>query len=104
LTVDGFDIAVEWMSVGGARELLYRPPIEGLWRLDPSELHEPIVLVFEVNAGGEVVAIQSPLEDEAGVVAGAARALTRFRFEPLEGSEQGNQHGTLRITPKQAAS
>jgi len=103
-TDDGFDITVEWMSGGSGRRLLYGPPVEDLWRVDPSQLPEPVVLVFEVNPRGEVVALQSPLEDEAGVVAAAARALARYRFEPLEGADQGNQHGTLRITPRQAPS
>lgn len=96
---EGFEAYVEWMSEPRDRELLFSPPIEALFKVDPEELTEPITLVFRVNPEGEVVEVLTPLPDDAGIVVSAARALTTYRFAPLEESNTWDQHGTLLITP-----
>lgn len=99
---EGFEAYVEWMSEPLNRELLFSPPIEALFRLHPEDLREPITLVFRVNPRGEVIEVLTPLPDEAGVVVSAARALTSYRFEPLDTPEARDQHGTLLITSARA--
>jgi hypothetical protein len=87
------------MSEPRERELLFSPPIEALYKIEPEELAEPITLVFRVNPRGEVVEVLTPLPDDAGIVVSAARALTTYRFAPLEEPNTWDQHGTLLITP-----
>ena len=100
---EGFEAYVEWMSEPRERELLFSPPIEALFKVDPEELTEPITLVFRVNPEGEVVEVLTPLPDDAGIVVSAARALTTYRFAPLEAANNRDQHGTLLITPARKA-
>jgi hypothetical protein len=50
-----------------------------------------------------VVEVLTPLPDEAGVVVSAARALTSYRFEPLDAPDARDQHGTLLITAARAS-
>ncbi len=96
---EGFEAYVEWMSEPRDRELLFSPPIEALFALRAPELTEPITLVFRVNPAGEVIEVLTPLPDDAGVVVSAARALTKYRFAPLEDPLGArDQHGTLLIT------
>lgn len=95
---EGFEAYVEWMSEPRDRELLFSPPIEALFGLRPEDLTEPITLVFRVNPHGEVIEVLTPLPDEAGIVVSAARALTRYRFAPLDEATSRDQHGTLLIT------
>ena len=95
---EGFEAYVEWMSEPRDRELLFSPPIEALFRLRPEDLTEPITLVFRVNPQGEVIEVLTPLPDEAGIVVSAARALTTYRFAPLDATGSRDQHGTLLIT------
>jgi len=95
---EGFEAYVEWMSEPRDRELLFSPPIEALFKVRPEDLIEPITLVFRVNPRGEVVEVLTPLPDEAGVVVSAARALTTYRFAPLDEPAGRDQHGTLLIT------
>jgi hypothetical protein len=97
----GFEAYIEWMSEPRDRELLFSPPIEALFKVEPEDLTEPITLVFRVNSEGEVVEVLSPLPDEAGIVVSAARALTTYRFAPLEDGNSRDQHGTLLITGAQ---
>jgi hypothetical protein len=96
---EGFEAYIEWMSEPRERELLFSPPIEALYKIEPEELAEPITLVFRVNPRGEVVEVLTPLPDDAGIVVSAARALTTYRFAPLEEPNTWDQHGTLLITP-----
>ncbi len=95
----GFEFYVEWMSEPKDRQLIFAPPIEALWRADPAQLDLPITLIFKVNPDGKVVGgVLTPLDDEAGVVRSAAKALTDFRFEPLDPDQNRDQRGTLLIT------
>lgn len=93
----GFAAYIEWMSEPKSRALLFSPPIEALWGLRPEDFEGPVTLVFRVNPEGEVVEVLTPLADEAGIVVSAARALTRYRFEPLEDGGARDQHGSLFI-------
>ncbi|MBN2311612.1 MAG: hypothetical protein JXR94_21720, partial [Candidatus Hydrogenedentes bacterium] len=94
---EGFRAYIEWMSGPADRKLLFSPPMERLWGLGPGALAEPLVLVFKVNAEGEVVDVQSPLLDDAGLVAEASAALRRYRFEPSGDPDAAEQQGALLI-------
>jgi hypothetical protein len=99
--VDGVVLYIEWMSGPKDRTLLFSPPIENLWRLDPASLAESIALVFTVSPSGEVIEVLTPLEDDAGVIASAGKALLKYRFEPLPEGQIENQHGTFLIAPEE---
>lgn len=93
----GFAAYVEWMSEPTDREALSVSKIEALWGLDSAELNEPIALVFKVDREGKVVQIIETLAGNRKIVDGAARALMRYRFEPLGEDMPPFQHGTLLI-------
>lgn len=99
--VEGVALYIEWMSGPKDRALLFSPPIENLWRLDPASLVESIALVFTVAPSGEVIEVLTPLEDEAGVIASAGKALLKYQFEPLPEGQSENQHGTFLIAPEE---
>lgn len=94
---EGFEAYIEWMTAPRDRELLFAPPIEALWGVKPEELAAPITLVFKVNPEGKVTEVFMPVEDTAGIVAGAAKALARYRFKPLEQAAPREQRATLII-------
>jgi hypothetical protein len=94
----GFEVYVKWMSEPYEREPIFTPPIEVLSNVDAGALREPIALIFKVAPEGKVNEVLPPLDDEAGITASAARALFKYRFEPLPGPGQGDQRGTLWIT------
>ena len=93
----GFAAYLEWMSEPRDREALSVSKIEALWGMDSSELNEPIALVFKVNREGKVVQIIETLEGNREIANAAARALMRYRFEPLGEESPPFQHGTLLI-------
>ncbi|MCC6488943.1 MAG: hypothetical protein IT364_15700 [Candidatus Hydrogenedentes bacterium] len=97
--VDGLALYVEWMGEPENRELIFSPPIDALWKLDPQSLAEPIAIMFKVNAEGEVIEVMTPVEDEEGVIASAGKALIKYRFAPLESGSDSDQYGTLLIAP-----
>lgn len=97
----GFAVYVEWMTPPLDRELIFSPPIDALWSVE--RLDEPIMLIFRVNAQGQVVEVNSPVEDEAGLVVSAARALFNYRFEPLTTDVTEDQRGTLLIEAEGSA-
>jgi hypothetical protein len=97
---EGFEAYIEWMSEPRDREVILAPPISALWAREPTDLDEPLVLVFRVNPEGKVVEVQLPLEDEAGVIAGTAAALMKYRFEPLDTEVERDQYGTFLISAK----
>ena len=101
---EGIAVYIEWMGEPKDRDLLFSPPIDALWKLDPDTLTEPISLVFRVSPEGEVIEVMAPVEDEEGVVASAGKALTRYRFAPVEGDNVHDQHGTLLIAPDRESS
>lgn len=93
----GFGVYIEWMSEPKERALLYSPPIQALWGIDPSRFDQPEPLAFAVNAQGKVTEVLLPLEDEDGVVASVGSALLKYLFEPLQGAEPALQRGTLLV-------
>lgn len=97
--VDGLALYIDWMSAPEDRELIFSPPIDALWRIDPKSLVEPIAIMFRVNPEGQVIEVMTPIEDDEGVVASAGRALIKYRFAPLEGDVKDDQYGTLLIAP-----
>lgn len=97
--MDGLALYVDWMSPPEDRELIFAPPIEALWRLDPKSLIEPIAIMFKVDPDGHVIEVMTPIEDEEGVIASAGKALIKYRFAPLQPGTEGDQYGTLLIAP-----
>jgi len=93
----GFGVYIEWMSEPKERALLFSPPIQALWGVDPSRFDQPVALVFAVNPQGKVTEVQVPLEDEDGVVASVGAALLKYVFDPLQGDEPALQRGTLLV-------
>jgi hypothetical protein len=100
--VDGLAVYIDWMGEPEDRELIFSPPIDALWGIEPTRMTESISVVFKVNPQGEVIEVLTPVEDEQGIVAGAGRALLKYRFAPLEGPGQGDQYGTLIIAPERS--
>ena len=96
---EGIAVYIEWMNEPKDRELLFSPPIDALWRLDPDSLTQPISLVFRVSPEGQVIEVIAPIDDEEGIVASAGKALTRYRFSTIEEDDARDQHGTLLIAP-----
>ncbi len=97
--VEGLALYIDWMSEPEDRDLIFSPPIDALWKLDPNTLIEPIAIMFKVNPEGQVIEVMTPVEDEEGIIASAGRALIKYRFAPLEPGVTGDQYGTLLITP-----
>lgn len=93
----GFEAYLEWMDEPKSRRILTVARIEALWGYDKSALSEPIALVFRVDRSGRVTEVLAPIEDEDGIVDGAAAALFQYRFEPIGASGPEEQHGTLII-------
>ncbi len=91
----GFEAYIEWVGKPRERQLLFAPPIEALWGVEPESLENPIVLEFTVNAQGRVVGAWSPYVDETGIVTGAQKTVLKYRFEPLEDARM--QQATLHI-------
>jgi len=91
----GFEIEITWMSEPRARRLLFSPPIEKLWRIDGSDLHEPLTFIFSVTPDGTVAQVQSPVADDAGIAAELQDALEQYRFEALPPGEAREQRATL---------
>lgn len=97
---EGFAAYIEWMTEPKDRALLFAPQVEALHDVAPSELIEPVVVVFRVNPLGRVVEVLTPVEDEKGIVSGVGRALLRYRFEPLPSEATEDQRGTLIVAPE----
>jgi len=98
----GFAVYIEWMSEPKDRELLFSPPIQILWSVEPAKLARPVALAFTVNPQGKVIDAQIPLEDEEGVVAEIASTLLKYRFDVLQEANPKNQMGTLIVTAEPA--
>lgn len=93
----GFESYLEWMSAPYDRQPLITQKIEALWGADSSVLLESVILIFRVNNSGRVTFVQMPIEDDAGIVESSAKALLRYRFEPLFDDAPEIQHGSLII-------
>ena len=95
----GFAAHIEWLSEPKDRELLFSPAIRALLAIEPSQLREPIVLVFKVNPSGKVTEVQIPIEDDEGLVTSVGSALLKYRFGLLDGKDAGDQRGTFLVMP-----
>ena len=91
----GFEAYIEWLSPPMDRKVLAVAPIDALWGLTPDALPEPLTLVFQVNRDGRVVPGFMALSDANEIARSAARALGRYRFEPLLGDGPETQSGTF---------
>lgn len=100
----GFAAYLEWMDAPKDRRPVSVAKVEALWGHPPSELAEAILLVFKVNREGQVVyVLPQALDDDAGIVDGAARALLKYRFEALGEEGPAAQYGTLLIRAEEGA-
>jgi len=102
--VEGLALYIDWMSAPEDRELIFSPPIDALWRLDPKSLVEPIAIMFKVDPEGQVIEVMTPIEDAEGVIASAGKALIKYRFAPLDPGAEGDQYGTLLIAADEGPS
>lgn len=93
----GFDAHIEWSGEPKNRKLLFAPPIDALWEIDPATMKKPIELVLKVDAHGRVINVWSPAVDTSGLIDQVQMAVLKYRFEPLELEGQEEQIGTLHI-------
>lgn len=93
----GFVAYVEWLSEPMDREVISTAKIETLWGVRPSDLSEPIALVFKVNREGRVTQVLQTTDTFQGIADSAARALMKYRFETVSADAPRYQHGTLLI-------
>lgn len=93
----GFVAYVEWLSEPEDREVLSTAKIEMLWGVHPSDLSEPIALVFKVNREGRVTQVLQTTDTFQGIADSAAQALMKYRFETVGPDAPRYQHGTLLI-------
>ena len=98
---EGFEAVIVWSGEPKGRQLLFAPPVDALWSIDPAELIRPIEVVMQVNALGRVVNVFSPNIDGRELVDAVQLAALQYRFEPLALDEGAMQTGTLRIQPEQ---
>lgn len=104
IPAEGFEVYIEWMTAPTDRQVLFSPPIEALWKLEPNELGGPISFVFRVGPGGRVrEVLPGSIDVDTSLVLSVARALTHYRFEALEEGNNFDQHGTLLILPSGTA-
>jgi len=94
---EGFEVYIVWAGEPRDRKLLFAPPIEALWEVDPAEFTEPIEMVLQVNPLGRVVNVFSPNLDARELVDAVQLSALQYRFEPLEVGDGANQTATLRV-------
>jgi hypothetical protein len=94
---EGFEAYVVWAGEPKDRKLLFAPPIEALWDIDPAMFAEPIEIVLQVNALGRVVNVFSPNLDARELVDAVQFSALQYRFEPLQVGDGANQTATLRV-------
>lgn len=94
---EGFEAYVVWAGEPKDRKLLFAPPIEALWDIEPAEFTQPIEMVLQVNALGRVVNVFSPNLDARELVDAVQISALQYRFEPLEVGDGANQTATLRV-------
>lgn len=92
---EGFEAFVIWDSDPKDRALLFAPPIEALWSVDPGSVTRPIEVVMQVNALGRVVNVFST--DRRELVDSVQLTALQYRFAPLALEEGTVQSATLRI-------
>ena len=94
---EGFEAYVVWAGEPKDRKLLFAPPIEALWDIDPAEFTQPIEIVLKVNALGRVVNVFSPNLDARELVDAVQLSALQYRFEPLAVGDVTSQTATLRV-------
>ncbi len=94
---EGFEAYIEWATEPHDRSLLYAPPIQALWQVDPAQMQRQIEVVFEVNPHGRVISAWSPGLDDSGVLDAVQAALLKYRFASVEDSRNTDQLATLII-------
>ncbi len=94
---EGFEAYVVWAGDPKDRKLLFAPPIEALWDIDPAEFTQPIEIVLQVNPLGRVVNVFSPNLDARELVDAVQFSALQYRFEPLGVGDGANQTATLRV-------
>ena len=93
----GFEAYIEWLGEPYDRALLFAPPLDALWGLEPASL-PTLSFVLRVNAEGRVLEVLTPHEGDPELTAQVARQLLRYRFTPRDDS-RGDQHGAFVIAP-----
>lgn len=94
---EGFEAYVVWAGEPKDRKLLFAPPIEALWDIDPAVFTQPIEMVLQVNALGRVINVFSPNLDARELVDAVQLSALKYRFEPLDVGDGANQTATLRV-------
>lgn len=92
---EGFEAYVVWASDPRDRKLLFAPPIEALWNVEPSQFNQPIEMVLQVSPLGRVVDATNP--NPSALADAVQMAALEYRFEPLSVENGANQFATLRI-------
>ena len=85
-----FKARVEWLSDPKDRQLIFAPPIDALWGLEPAAF-QPMTFIIRVNAEGRVVEVISPSEGDPELVSQVGRQLLRYRFAPHNASQMETQ-------------
>ncbi len=94
---EGFEAYIEWSTEPHDRSILYAPPIQALWQVDPVLMRRPLEVVFEVNPHGRVISVWSPGFDDAGVLDDVQSALLKYRFASVDDTSGADQLATLII-------
>lgn len=101
---EGFEVYIEWMAGPRDRELLFSPPIEALFQLDPASLAKPITFVFRVGPDGRVrEVLSSTVAVDPDLAVSVATALTKYRFASVPDANGLDQRGALIIAPARTA-
>ena len=85
-----FKARIEWLSDPKDRQLIFAPPIDALWGLEPAAL-QPLTFIIRVNSEGRVVEVISPSEGDPELVSQVGRQLLRYRFAPHDASQMETQ-------------
>jgi len=85
-----FEARIEWLAAPRDRQLIFAPPIDALWGLEPAAL-QPLTFIIRVNSEGRVVEVISPSEGDPELVSQVGRQLLRYRFAPHNASQMETQ-------------
>ena len=99
-THGGVVLTVRWSGEPKDRTVVFAPPIQALWDLDPSQLRIPIRISIKVASDGKVIEVHAPVNDEAGIAEGVGEGLRHYRFTPLTRELVSNQYGTVTVAPE----
>lgn len=96
----GIALNVRWIGEPQNRAVVFAPPLQELWNINPSQLRIPIRIDITVASDGKVIDVQVPVNDDAGIAEGIGNGLRAYRFEPLTGELVYNQYGTITVAPE----